>query len=238
MCLLKRLLKLTKVIKPTLSNRTTTQDTKHATKIDENSTSAKIKVFQSDKFSETNPDHNSCPMCWETWSEKAEPSIVVILPCDHPCCAKCLQKFEKMCKSNTIDFQCSLCRFALKTSIIKDIARLVVKQDLFESFRKLSEMLPFNKESKAKLIVSLLVKHLFNVCEVESSLFEMIGLYISSSSAKQEVEEVNVVEVEERNRVDLSHEEKQKYFELARAPVLKLQNELKAICKEIQELSG
>jgi len=179
-------------------------------------------------------------MCWESWSEHVEPSLIVILPCDHLCCAKCLQKFEKMCSTNTMDFQCSLCRFALKTSIIKDIARLVVKQEMFESFKKLSEMLPLNKERKEKLIVSLLVKHAFNVCQVESDLFEMIGLYISSSSIKEEEEGggERVLEMEERSQLDLSHEEKQKYFEIARAPVVKLQNEFNAIYKDLQELSG
>ena len=84
-----------------------------------------------------------------------------------------------------------------------------------------------------------MIKCEFSVCQVENDLFEMIGLYISFSSTKEEEkEEVQVLETEERNIIDLSHEEKQKYFELARAPVLKLQNELKEICKEIHEFSG
>ena len=176
-------------------------------------------------------------MCWESWSEKIEPSVIVILPCDHSCCAKCLQKFEKMCSSNKMEFQCSLCRFALKALIIKEIARLVVKQNLFESFKKLSEMLPFNKDHKEKLIISLLIKHAFNVSLVESDLFEMIGLYISSNIVEEE-DKVLEINIEERNTEDLSHEEKQKYYEVARAPVLKLQNELKIISKKLQDFSG
>ena len=136
-----------------------------------------------------------------------------------------------------MEFQCSLCRFALRSTIIKEIARLVAKQDMFESFNELSKMLPLNKDKKNKLIESLLVKHEFNVCQVEKDLFEMIGLYINSD--KNEDEELErAQDKEERNRQDLSHEEKQKYFELARAPVLKLQSELNEIYKNLERFSG
>ena len=61
--LIKRNLISLKVNKPPLSNRTIVKDIKATTKTDENKTSTKIKVIQSEKFSETNKDHNSCPMC-------------------------------------------------------------------------------------------------------------------------------------------------------------------------------
>jgi len=137
-----------------------------------------------------------------------------------------------------MDFQCSLCRYALKSTIIKEIARLVVKQDMFESFKELSQMLALNKDRKNKLIVSLLIKHQFNICLVENDLFEMIGLYVSPILEKNKNEEENVQDIEAENRQDLSHEEKQVYFDLARAPVLKLQKELRSVYKKLEEFSG
>ncbi len=58
---------------------------------------------------------------------------------------------------------------------------------------------------------------MFNTSLVESDLLEIIGLYVSSKIIVEE-EKVFEINIGERN----THEEKQKYFEVARAPVLLL----------------
>jgi len=109
-----------------------------------------------------------CPFCFEGWSDIISPSIIAILPCEHACCAKCLQVMQKICskkdqeEDDLPNFSCSLCRSELKAIYIKEIARKVVKKELIESFDELGKLIPLNKDKKERMIVSLLVRTNFD----------------------------------------------------------------------------
>ena len=106
-----------------------------------------------------------CPICSDEWSEMIHTSIIARLPCEHACCAKCLQMMHKIgCdkgqeEEGLPNFSCPLCRSELKAVILKEIARRVVKNGLVESFDDLGKMLQVNKDKRERLIISLLVNN-------------------------------------------------------------------------------
>ena len=77
----------------------------------------------------------------------------------------------------------------------------------------------------------LKVKHEFNVAKVESTLFDMIGLI--TCPVENQAPEDSFTETE---LASLNHKDKQEYYLLARAPVLKLEKELSKVYKELTEL--
>ena len=158
---------------------------------------------------------DQCPICYIQWCNFVEPSIAAILPCNHACCASCLLRYHQACSNVTDEtdeekpiFCCVLCRKSLSLDTIKEIAQLVASKRLIGSFIELAKKLPFNKDEYEELIVSLLVgKFEFDVSKVENALFNMVGLVDREPNEK------------------LNYEQKQEYYELARAPVMKLQEE-------------
>jgi DNA-nicking Smr family endonuclease len=161
---------------------------------------------------------DDCPICYNKWVEFVEPRIAAILPCNHGCCAECLLNYYESCtdplvdKNERCEFGCPLCRLTLTQIVFYDIANAFVKRNLIESFKFLGENLPFDSDYFDNLIVSLLFKiHRFDLGKVESSLFNMVGL------------------VDQKPNEDLSHEEKQVFYEEARKPVKELQTQLSEI---------
>ena len=126
-------------------------------------------------------------------------------------------RFQRECEESQetdddecLTLSCVLCRKKIPRTTIERVAHFVVTKKLIGSFNILFKNLPFDKQEYEDLIVSLLLNKSieFDVSKVENSLFNMIGL-------------VDNRQVDQK----LNHEEKQKFYEIARAPVLKLQEE-------------
>ena len=116
---------------------------------------------------------------------------------------------------------CTLCRKKIHRSTIENVAHLVFSKRLISSLNLLFKKLPFDKQEFEDLVVSLLLNKSieFDVSKVENSLFNMIGL------------------VDDR-QIDhkLNHEEKQKFYEIARAPVQKLQQEYSNLRQKLVDI--
>ena len=164
-------------------------------------------------------EDDQCSICLLQWSKFVEPSIAVILPCNHACCAKCLSGFKNICfkpaesDQENPEFMCILCRKELSISIIHDTANFIIEHNLLESLNEFSKDLPLSQENKNKLIVQLLKDFEFDISRVENTLFNMLGMLVGN----------HVTRV-------LNSEEKQKFFEAAREPVKKLQIEYNDTC--------
>ena len=156
---------------------------------------------------------------------------MVILPCQHASCAKCLLKFQKACAQAPpenadyfgnfrCDFTCSICRTKLTPTLSLDVAHLVISKKLIPSITELIAKLPFSKEEARDVLVRVLVDQFeFDISKVERALFNMIGLVALNIN-----EEVN-------------HEKKQEFFKIARQPVNLLQSELDKISEELTNIN-
>ncbi len=166
-------------------------------------------------------DDDHCPICYMQWCNLNDPTITVILPCNHATCASCLLRFHQACTNvqgseqdgeENSKFSCVLCRKILANSTMQEVAFDVIRKRLIPSF--FAKQLPFNQEEFENLVANLLLgKFEFEISSVENALFNMLGLV-------------------ERND-KLKCEQKQQYYELARAPVLKLQEEYSNLRQEI-----
>ena len=97
---------------------------------------------------------------------------------------------------------------------MQEVALDVVRKNLIPSFIEFAKQLPFSQEEFENLVSSLLLeKFEFEISLVENALFNMMGLV-------------------DRNE-KLDYEKKQEYYELARAPVLKLQEEYSNLRQDI-----
>lgn len=97
---------------------------------------------------------------------------------------------------------------------MQEVALDVVRKNLIPSFIEFAKQLPFSQEEFEELVSSLLLeKFEFEISLVENALFNMMGLV-------------------DRNE-KLDYEKKQEYYELARAPVLKLQEEYSNLRQDI-----
>jgi DNA-nicking Smr family endonuclease len=96
-------------------------------------------------------------------------------------------------------------------------AEKIVRKRIVSSFSLFLKKLPFSEQEFEDVVVPLLMdsKNEFDVSKVENALFNMVGLVDKGRIDKQ-----------------LNHEEKQKFYELARSPVTKLQEEYLIVQKE------
>ena len=153
----------------------------------------------------------------------------MILTCGHACCASCLLRYHDACTKsddeNTEDadrtkFSCVLCRKELALDLMQDVARLVTSNRLVDSLNQLHKLLPFSQEEFDDLAVSLLLgKFAFDMNKVESAIFNMVGLL-----GRNENENLNA-------------EQKQELYELARKPVLKLQEEFLSMRQTVYSIN-
>jgi len=89
------------------------------------------------------------------------------------------------------------------------------------SLNEFARRLPFNADEFNDTVVSLLVNSFkFDVSQVESALFNMVGLVDSRDPNEQ-----------------LNHDMKQEYYKTARAPVIKLQEEYTRIKGDLNEMN-
>ena len=163
---------------------------------------------------------DECPICGERWCEFVEPTVAAILPCNHSCCAPCLVNYFNSCKASSgneaCTFGCPLCRLRLSDNIFDDLAHAFLDRNLIDSFEFLAEKLACSRDYLKNLVVSLLVKtHKFDLSKVEFTLFNMVGL------------------MDPNPNESLNAEEKQGFFERARAPVKQLYKELCEIRKKL-----
>ena len=163
---------------------------------------------------------DECPICGERWCEFVEPTVAAILPCNHSCCAPCLVNYFNSCKASSgneaCTFGCPLCRLRLSDNIFDDLAHAFLDRNLIDSFEFLAEKLACSRDYLKNLVVSLLVKtHKFDLSKVEFTLFNMVGL------------------MDPNPNESLNAEEKQSFFERARAPVKQLYKELCEIRKKL-----
>ncbi len=172
---------------------------------------------------------DQCPICFIQWSNFIDPSIAAILSCSHACCATCLLRFQRECfdgqdieEDEKLTFSCVLCRKNISRSVIEQVARGVVSKRLIGSFNLLAKKLPFGTQEYEDLIVSLLLdkKIEFDVSKVENALFNMVGL-VDDRQFDQK----------------LNHKEKQRFYEIARAPVLKIQEEYSSLRQILTSLN-
>ena len=128
-----------------------------------------------------------------------DPSLVAIFPCAHACCISCLVQRKKKADASQLEEDendkfdsnnCPLCREEWSPVYLDDIAQSIVKESIIPSFGILASKLPFPKEERPKLIVSLLEKNDFYINKVENALFNLIGMVENNielnSDAKQE----------------------------------------------------
>ena len=176
----------------------------------------------------TNDDQ--CPICYIQWNNFIDPSIAIILRCNHACCATCLLRFQKECENNDeeedederVKFCCVLCRKTIPKNTIEQVVHDVVNNRLISSFHVFLRKLPFDSQEFKDLVVSLLLDKTieFDISKVEYALFNMIGL----------------VDNREQDQ-NLNYIEKQKIYELARAPVQKIQEEYMSLRKQLANLN-
>ena len=99
-------------------------------------------------------DEDFCPLCATEWSKFIEPSLAVILPCQHACCAKCMLTYSKVSKKVLADIYqnnnsdedvlndscCSICRHEFSPLYLDDVCNTIVKErtieSLFEHFQR------------------------------------------------------------------------------------------------------
>ncbi|CAF0961640.1 unnamed protein product [Brachionus calyciflorus] len=172
-------------------------------------------------------DYDSCPFCSIQWSKFIEPSLAVVLPCDHACCVKCMINYRKICKESIekeeeeeipSDSSCALCRQLFSPAYLDEICQVVIKDRTIPSLFNHLKKLPLGKEEGDKLIFKLLMDNEFDINKIEGILFSMVGM-VQADKGK-----------------DLDWEQKQEYFELAREPVRKLANEFLDLKNELNEI--
>jgi hypothetical protein len=175
------------------------------------------------------PD-DACSICLCQWDQFTDIAIVAVLKCSHVLCASCLHEMHKECMKTQNDhmgtyklpFCCSLCRSTIKPSILDDLATAVVNKGLVLSFVQFidqSASYEESKEERKKMVVSLLANTCeFDVIKVEIHLFNLLQMILYDSSR------------------DLNSNEKSEYFDLARAPVRKLEAEYKQLKSELDEM--
>lgn len=167
-------------------------------------------------------------MCYTEWSRFVDFNLAAILPCNHACCLKCMSSFQKSneqlnAKGEQEDQEelstntCSLCREEFSPSYLEDIANKIVQDGLIGNLLEHLEKLPLSEEEANKLVINLLLKNDFDLAKCENALYSMAG-YVSL------------------NEQDLSNEQKQEYFELARAPVKQLNEEYQRLKQELNSI--
>ena len=110
---------------------------------------------------------DSCMACLNAWSELNDPSVIIVLPCSHAVCAGCLYNLQKKClvkieeTNEFIAFSCPECRFKLRNSIVKEVARLVVKNNVVDSITEMSKLLHVNASLRKELLETWLVSKSF-----------------------------------------------------------------------------
>jgi DNA-nicking Smr family endonuclease len=169
-----------------------------------------------------NPN-DSCPICMRQWDQFVDNSIVAILECSHTCCATCLFNLHKECQTieenYQIPFSCSLCRLALKPTVLSDLANMVVNASLIASFGRFvaqTGLLDENEDVRRNMVVNLLLDTCeFDVCRTESKLYELLQMILHDSSQA------------------LNSAQKSEYFELAREPVRRIENECVLLRSEL-----
>jgi DNA-nicking Smr family endonuclease len=159
-------------------------------------------------------EEGECPICSTRWCDFMEPKVAAILPCAHACCAECLLLYHKSCNDEDVEeqdrcsFGCPLCRKNLDEELFSKLAQAFVNKRLIDSFNFLAKSLPYEQEEMDKILLSLIKTYDFDLSKVEYSLFNMVGL------------------VDKSPDLNLNYEEKQQFYNEARAPVVLLYSEL------------
>jgi hypothetical protein len=173
---------------------------------------------------------DSCSICLYQWDQFSDIAIVALLKCSHSYCASCLDDLHKEGMKTQTDqmgtyklpFCCSLCRSTIKPSILDDLATTVVNKGLITSFVQFIEQSSSYEESRPereRIIVSLLTNTCqFDVIKTEIHLFNLLQMILHDSSR------------------DLNSNQKTEYFDLARAPVRKLEAEYKQLRSELDQM--
>jgi len=118
------------------------------------------------------------------------------------------------------NFCCVLCRKTLTKSTLQDVALQVVNKRLITSLNEFAQRLPFAVDEFNELVVSLLTNQFeFDASKVENALFNMVGL------------------VEHDPSEHLNHDNKQEFYNTARAPVLKLQAEYATLKEDLFQIN-
>jgi DNA-nicking Smr family endonuclease len=103
---------------------------------------------------------------------------------------------------------------------LQDIALQVINKRLITSLNEFAKRLPFSVDEFNDMVVSLLMNQFeFDVSKVENALFNMVGL------------------VERDPSEHLSHDKKQEFYNTARAPVLKLQEEYAKLKEDLFQIN-
>ena len=158
---------------------------------------------------------DDCPICYTPWNEFLEPRVAAILPCSHAVCAECLLNYYTSCEDvlteedDRCQFGCPLCRLNLPSNVFHDVAKVFVKKRLMSSFTFLAEKLPFEKDYIDDLVISLLSStHKFDLSKIDYYLFNLLSL------------------IDQNPEAEICAEDKQKFYEQARAPVKHLRSKL------------
>lgn len=171
-------------------------------------------------------NNDQCPMCFKGWHEFEANTIGAILPCRHACCVKCLQKHLNESSDASVEekdrrlFRCPLCNLKLSKRIFNGVALAFVSRNLIDSFRIYGNILEFANERFQMLVVELLLKYEFDLNRVENSLWNMACLVDTN---EEELSTSNV---------------KQKFYEVARAPVLALRREIITLKTKLYRAKG
>ncbi|KAJ3204469.1 hypothetical protein HDU67_009497, partial [Dinochytrium kinnereticum] len=191
---------------------------------------SKVSILSCQSLVGANQDSGDlCPVCFNEWAEFVDPSLAISLPCSHSLCLRCLLHLKVQTQKPfqtefhgevTIDFRCPSCRHDIPSTIVEVVTESIASRpDIVESIYLLGSKLPLDSDGRVALVSSLLVKYDFDVIQVETALFNTIGL------------------MDRRNlAIPLTTAEKQRIYDEARTPVEKLRADYEALQEKFEKL--
>ena len=135
-------------------------------------------------------NESRCPICMEDFATELRDAYVVLLPCRHPVCARCLCQHRVQCRKPASDeldlgfeevevplrpvtkFRCPACVTHIADEAIEHLAGGVVQGS--ELLLELSRLLPSEIIDGQAYACHLVVQHGYDLAAVEEALFDTV----------------------------------------------------------------
>jgi hypothetical protein len=165
---------------------------------------------------------DGCPICLRQFNTELQGEYAVVLPCgEHALCAQCIYslKVESDKEKDTLP-QCPLCRYSFHPEFVEAIPSQVIEKD--QELAHLVVKLPsMTADEQIAIAERLMWTHRFEVSAVVDAIETLLDGDVSAQFF--------------RSDGDLTHEQKNKIYNQARAPVVKLETKLKDLIQEYRD---
>lgn len=169
-------------------------------------------------------EDEECHLCLGAYSvELAKEFVVVVSPCNHVACIKCIDTVAQGYMKRTLKrYKCLVawCEYGLPIDLRPQVARELAHR---HPLKTLTKRLPFATEEAERVIYKLLENNHYDVSAVREHLDEMFVLGVRSKLFAQS---------------SLSSSQKQRIYEEARKPAQRLSQRLRKVREQLKEFKN